>query len=59
VSFNEVEFTMARYEDTRPQLARSALEPRTEVLDLILTAASGVFPGPVLEALIARLEVTR
>lgn len=30
--------------------------PRADYLDLILTAAAGVLPGPVLEALIARLE---
>ena len=27
-----------------------------DFLELFLTAASGLFPGPVLEALIARLE---
>jgi hypothetical protein len=41
-----VEFTMPE-RDT----ARGA-----DFLDLLLTAASGLFPGPVLEALIARLE---
>ena len=30
--------------------------PHTDVLDLLLSAANGIFPGPVLEALIARLE---
>ena len=52
VSFNQVEFTMPR-----PKLARSELAPRNELLDMILSAANGVFPGPVLESLIARLEV--
>jgi hypothetical protein len=46
VSFNQVEFTMPQ-RDT----ARSA-----DFLDLFLTAATGVFPVQVLEALIARLE---
>jgi hypothetical protein len=31
--------------------------PGAEMLELLMTAASGMFPGPVLEALIARLEV--
>lgn len=31
--------------------------PAAEILELMLSAASGIFPGPVLEALIARLEV--
>ncbi len=30
--------------------------PAAEILELMLSAASGIFPGPVLEALIARLE---
>ncbi len=30
--------------------------PRADFLDLLLSAAQGVFPGPVLEAMIARLE---
>ena len=30
--------------------------PRADFLDLLLSAMSGVFPGQVLEALIARLE---
>jgi hypothetical protein len=30
--------------------------PWAEVLDLLLAAAQGVFPGPVLEGLIGRLE---
>lgn len=30
-----------------------------EILDLLVGAMSGVFPTPVLEALIARLEGTR
>ena len=32
---------------------------RAEILDLLLTAAQGIFPGPALEALIARLEVAK
>jgi hypothetical protein len=47
VSFNEVEFTMPR-----PDPAR-----RADFLEMILAAANGVFPVPVLEALIARMEV--
>jgi hypothetical protein len=31
-------------------------EPWDDLFDLILTAAKGVFPGPVLEELIARIE---
>lgn len=31
--------------------------PAAEMLELFMTAASGFFPGPALEALIARLEV--
>ena len=46
VSFDEVEFTMPD-RDTAP---------RADFLDLLMTAVSGVFPGQVLEALIARLE---
>jgi hypothetical protein len=49
VSFNQVEFTMSR-----PQTA-----PRADFLDLLLSAANGVFPGPVLEALIARMEAAK
>ena len=30
--------------------------PRAEILELLLAATRGVFPGPALEALIARLE---
>lgn len=30
--------------------------PRADFLDLFLTAAQGAFPGPMLEAMIARLE---
>ena len=30
--------------------------PGADVLELLLTAATGVFPGTALEALIARLE---
>lgn len=29
---------------------------RADFLDLLLTAANGIFPVPVLEALIARME---
>jgi hypothetical protein len=47
VSFNQVEFTMPR----------SDAAPRADFLDLMLSAASGMFPGQILEALIARLEV--
>ena len=35
----------------RPEPARAA-----EIMEMLLTAVNGVFPGPVLEALIARLE---
>ena len=30
--------------------------PRADFLDLLLSAANGMFPGPMLEAMIARLE---
>ena len=30
--------------------------PRGETLEILRTATQGVFPGPMLEALIARLE---
>ncbi|MCX7288777.1 MAG: hypothetical protein NTW20_14830 [Rhodobacterales bacterium] len=30
--------------------------PQAEVLNLLVNAVTGLFPGPVLEALIARLE---
>ena len=30
--------------------------PQAEILDLLVNAVNGFFPGPVLEALIARLE---
>jgi hypothetical protein len=43
---DQVEFTMPE---------RDAV-PGAEVLELLLGAVAGVFPGPVLEALIARLE---
>jgi hypothetical protein len=33
--------------------------PAADVLDLIFSAVQGVFPGPVMEALIARLEAAR
>jgi hypothetical protein len=46
VSLNPVEFTMPEREAA----------PRADFLDLLLSAMSGVFPGPVLEALIARME---
>ena len=49
VSFKQVEFTMPD---------RDAA-PRADFLDLLLSAMSGVFPGQVLEALIARLEVSK
>ena len=32
---------------------------RADVLDLMLEAVRGLFPGPVLEALIARIEAGR
>jgi hypothetical protein len=44
-----VEFTMPEHETAR----------EADFLDLILTAARGLFPGPVLEALIERLEVAK
>lgn len=37
-------------------MTRETPPPRGDVLDLILTAAQGVFPGAALEALIARME---
>jgi hypothetical protein len=46
VSFEQVEFTMP--------LPGPA--PRADFLDLLLSAANGMFPGPMLEAMIARLE---
>jgi hypothetical protein len=51
VSFNLVEFTMPR-----PDLTLPGPAPRADFLDLLLSAANGMFPGPVLEALIARME---
>jgi hypothetical protein len=33
--------------------------PAADFLDLLLSAVSGVFPGAVLEALIARLEAAK
>mgnify|MGYP000878549028 FL=1 len=33
--------------------------PRADFLDLLLSAMSEAFPGQVLEALIARLEVSK
>ncbi len=33
--------------------------PGAELLDLLQTAATGIFPGAVIEALIARLEAGR
>jgi hypothetical protein len=51
VSFKPVEFTMPRPVLTMPDPA-----PRGDFLDLLLSAANGMFPAPVLEALIARLE---
>jgi hypothetical protein len=44
-----VEFTMPEREPAR----------RADFLDLLSQAMHGVFPGPMLEALIARLEVAR
>jgi hypothetical protein len=41
-----VEFTMTRH----------TAAPWADFLDILLTAASDVFPGPVLERLIDRLE---
>jgi len=46
VSFDKVEFTMPD---------RDAA-PRADFLDLLLSAVTGMMPGQVLEALIARLE---
>ncbi|MGL4237150.1 hypothetical protein [Tabrizicola sp.] len=37
-------------------MPRSDSYPRADVLEMILSAASGIFPGPVLEALIAQME---
>ncbi len=37
-------------------MPRSEAAPAAELLELLISAATGVFPGPVLEALIARLE---
>lgn len=45
VSFNTVEFTMTERE-----------APRGNLLDLLFSI-TGVFPAPLLEALIARMEV--
>jgi hypothetical protein len=42
-----MEFTMPEHETAR----------EADFLDMILTAARGLFPGPVLEALIGRLEL--
>lgn len=33
--------------------------PRADMLELLSQAMQGVFPGPMLEALIARLEAAR
>jgi hypothetical protein len=41
-----VEFTMTNRD----------VAPWAEFIDLFLTAANGVFPGPVLEAVLARIE---
>ena len=51
MSFNLVEFTMPGPFLTVPDPA-----PRGDFLDLMLSAADGLFPAPVLEALRARLE---
>jgi hypothetical protein len=37
-------------------MPRTDADTRADMLDLLLSAVNGVFPGPVLEALIARLE---
>ena len=37
-------------------MPRSDTAPAAELLELLMSAAAGVFPGPVLEALIARME---
>jgi hypothetical protein len=44
-----MEFTMPDREAAR----------EADFMDLILTATKGLFPGPVLEALIARLEAAK
>lgn len=46
VSCHQMRLTMSR---------RDAVAA-TDLLDLLLHAMSGVFPGPVIEALIARME---
>lgn len=46
MSFNLVEFAMPRPDTV----------PGADILEQLLIAAAGVFPGPVLEAVIARLE---
>lgn len=43
----------------RPELSPPDRAPRADFLDLLLSAANGVFPGPVLEALIARMETAK
>ena len=40
-------------------MSRRDAAREAEVLDLISEAMAGLFPGPVLEALIARLEVRK
>jgi hypothetical protein len=49
-----MEFAMSGPE--MPSSAVPSALPRPEVIHLMLTAVQGVFPGPVLEALIARME---
>jgi hypothetical protein len=52
-----VEFTMPTYPHSPVPVASRHPAPGAELLDLLQTAATGVFPGAALEALIARLEV--
>ena len=54
MSFNLMEFAMTGPEMMYLGVPRDL--PRADVIDLLLTAVQGVFPGPVLEALIARME---
>lgn len=39
--------------------ARATTRPDAEIRDLLAGAATGLFPGPALEALIARLEAAK
>ncbi len=54
MSFNLMEFAMTGPETTHLEVHREM--PRADVIDLLLAAVQGVFPGPVLEALIGRME---